>query len=65
MTTEIRALYKDLKLHQEVEKELAKRSHFCHKVIQKYQDQLKTLEGQMEELRNTEGKEVVASREAA
>lgn len=29
MATEIKALKKDLKLHQEVEKELAKRSHFC------------------------------------
>ena len=36
MTAEIKALQKDLKLHQEVEKELAKRSHFCHKVIEKY-----------------------------
>ncbi len=29
MAAEIKALRKDLKLHQEVEKELAKRSHFC------------------------------------
>ena len=36
MASEIKALQKDLKLHQEVEKELAKRSHFCNKVIQKY-----------------------------
>lgn len=43
MATEIKSLTKDLKLHQEVEKELAKRSHFCQKVIQKYQDALKNL----------------------
>ena len=33
MASEIKALQKDLRLHQEVEKELAKRSHFCNKVI--------------------------------
>ena len=33
MATEIKSLRKDLKLHEEVEKELAKRSHFCQKVI--------------------------------
>ena len=43
MDSEIKALQKDLRLHQEVEKELAKRSHFCNKVIKKYQEQLKTL----------------------
>lgn len=43
MASEIKTLEKDLKLHQEVEKELAKRSHFCQKVIAKYKDAIKTL----------------------
>lgn len=43
MASEIKALEKDLKLHQEVEKELAKRSHFCQKVINKYKEAIKTL----------------------
>lgn len=29
MTDEIKTLKKDLLVHEEVEKELAKRSHFC------------------------------------
>jgi len=43
MASEIKTLEKDLKLHQEVEKELAKRSHFCQKVIAKYKEAIKTL----------------------
>ena len=39
----IKNLKKDLADHQEVEKELAKRSHFCQKVIQKYKEQIKQL----------------------
>lgn len=50
-------MQKDLKLHQEVEKELAKRSHFCHKVIQKYQDQVKNMTTQLEEIRSGNGDE--------
>jgi hypothetical protein len=30
MIKEIAVLKKDLEVHEEVEKELAKRSHFCH-----------------------------------
>lgn len=52
MAAEIKALQKDLKLHQEVEKELAKRSHFCHKVIEKYQDQLKKAKEALENVKN-------------
>ena len=40
-----------------MEKELAKRSHFCNKVIQKYQDQIKNLEVQLLELRRGDGGE--------
>lgn len=52
MASEIKALQKDLRLHQEVEKELAKRSHFCNKVIKKYQEQLKTLKAQLLDVQN-------------
>ncbi len=43
MTGIIQNLTKDLADHKEVEKELAKRSHFCQKVIQKYTSQIKKL----------------------
>ena len=36
-------LKKDLIDHQDVEKELAKRSYYCQKVIQKFKEQLKEL----------------------
>lgn len=36
MTGIIKTLSRDLSDHQEVEKELAKRSHFCQQVIKKY-----------------------------
>ena len=40
MQNEIKSLIKDKQVHQEVEKELAKRSHFCQKVIEKYKEQI-------------------------
>lgn len=43
MVKEIQVLKKDLQVHEEVEKELAKRSHFCHQVIQKYKEQKEKL----------------------
>jgi peptidoglycan hydrolase CwlO-like protein len=39
----IKTLKRDLQDHQEVEKELAKRSHFCQKVIKKYKEQITQL----------------------
>jgi len=36
----IRTLKRELTDHQDVEKELAKRSHFCQKVIKKYKQQI-------------------------
>jgi hypothetical protein len=35
MKTQIETLKRDIEIHKEVEKELAKRSHFCQKVIKK------------------------------
>ena len=43
MKSVITNLTKDLEDHKEVEKELAKRSHFCQKVIQKYKQQITDL----------------------
>lgn len=39
----IKTLTQDLNDHQQVEHELAKRSHFCQKVIKKYREQIKQL----------------------
>ena len=49
MKTVITRLTKDLEDHKEVEKELAKRSHFCQKVIQKYKQQAEELKKDIEE----------------
>mgnify|MGYP001258140741 CR=1 FL=1 len=49
MTEEIQVLQKDLVVHQEVEKELAKRSHFCQKVIDRYKEQIKELNVELKE----------------
>lgn len=49
MTAMIKTLRRDLADHQEVEKELAKRSHFCQKVIQKYKTQIKQLKTSIDE----------------
>lgn len=43
MQTIIKTLTQDLADHQQVENELAKRSHFCQKVIKKYKEQIKQL----------------------
>ena len=37
----------ELEEHAEVEHELAKRSHFCQRVIQKYKKQVKELEDEL------------------
>ena len=49
MQSLIRNLNRDLSDHQEVERELAKRSHFCQKVIAKYKSQIKELQEQINE----------------
>ena len=49
MKTVITNLSKDLEDHKEVEKELAKRSHFCQKVIQKYKQQIEELKQEIED----------------
>lgn len=42
----------DLIDHKSVENELAKRSHFCQKVIKKYKEQIKTLKADILEKEN-------------
>mmetsp|Transcript_15060 Transcript_15060/g.13215 ORF Transcript_15060/g.13215 Transcript_15060/m.13215 type:complete len:437 (+) Transcript_15060:258-1568(+) len=43
MSDQIIALRKDIEIHKQVENELAKRSHFCQKVIKKLRSKLKEL----------------------
>ncbi len=40
MGLNIKTLTRDLADHKQVEEELAKRSHFCQKVIKKYKQQI-------------------------
>lgn len=44
MKAQIETLKRDIEIHKEVEKELAKRSHFCQKVIKRLKQQVKDLE---------------------
>lgn len=44
MKAQIETLKRDIEIHKEVEKELAKRSHFCQKVIKRLKGQVKDLE---------------------
>lgn len=43
MQNRISTLQRDLADHREVEQELAKRSHFCRKVIKKYKEEIAQL----------------------
>lgn len=49
MSEQIIALRKDIEIHKQVENELAKRSHFCQKVIKKLRSKLKELTEEIEE----------------
>ncbi len=44
MKSQIETLKRDIQIHKEVEKELAKRSHFCQKVIKRLKQQVKDME---------------------
>lgn len=52
MKTQIETLKRDIEIHKEVEKELAKRSHFCQKVIKKLKQQVNELEQEKNESTN-------------
>jgi len=44
MKSQIETLKREIDIHKEVEKELAKRSHFCQKVIKRLRFENKELE---------------------
>ena len=44
-----------LKEHKEVESELAKRSHFCNRVIKKYKGQIKGLDAEIKARKESQG----------
>lgn len=48
MSEQIIALKKDIEIHKQVENELAKRSHFCQKVIKKLRQKIKELNEEIE-----------------
>jgi hypothetical protein len=50
MKSQIDTLKRDIEIHKEVEKELAKRSHFCQKVIKRLRNQVKDLETEKTEI---------------
>ena len=49
MKENITNLKQELDEHREVEKELAKRSHFCNQIISKYKTNIKTLQSEVAE----------------
>jgi chromosome segregation ATPase len=51
MKSQIDTLKRDIQIHKEVEKELAKRSHFCQKVIKRLKQQVKELQSEKNENR--------------
>ena len=53
MKTQIDTMKRDIQIHKEVEKELAKRSHFCQKVIKRLKQQVKDLQSEKNENRPT------------
>ena len=55
MKTQIETLKRDIEIHKEVEKELAKRSHFCQKVIKRLKQQVKDLENEKADLMQRKG----------
>lgn len=49
MQNKITALTRDIQIHQDVEKELAKRSHYSQKIIKRMRDRIKDLEQRLQE----------------
>lgn len=49
MKQQMKLLKIELEEHSEVENELAKRSHFCNRVIQKYKAQIEVLKEELKE----------------
>lgn len=55
MKSQIETLKRDIEIHKEVEKELAKRSHFCQKVIKRLRQQVKDLEAEKADVAGKRG----------
>jgi hypothetical protein len=55
----------ELDEHSEVEKELAKRSHFCNRVIQKYKTQIKLVKEEIKEREQVAKNELSKSESAS
>jgi chromosome segregation ATPase len=55
MKAQIEILKRDIEIHKEVEKELAKRSHFCQKVIKRLKTEVKELEAQKNDILHKKG----------
>ncbi len=55
MKSQIETLKRDIEIHKEVEKELAKRSHFCQKVIKRLKLQVKELEQEKQDILKQRG----------
>ena len=55
MKTQIETLKRDIEIHKEVEKELAKRSHFCQKVIKRLKQQVKDFEQEKQDTQRQKG----------
>ena len=49
MKKQMKLLKIELEEHSEVEHELAKRSHFCQRVILKYKGQIQTMEEELDD----------------
>jgi chromosome segregation ATPase len=61
MKTQIETLKRDIEIHKEVEKELAKRSHFCQKVIKRLKQQVKDLEQEKSDILTKKGNAGIAN----
>lgn len=62
MKSQIETLKRDIEIHKDIEKELAKRSHFCQKVIKKQKIQVKELEEEKQSLLEKKGVAVGANK---
>jgi hypothetical protein len=50
LSEQVKALRRDVEIHKQVEGELAKRSHFCQKLIKKLRKRIRTVEEECQEL---------------
>ena len=54
MQEKITALTRDIHIHQDVEKELAKRSHYSQKIIKRMKDRIQDLEWRLKQSNSSE-----------